>query len=320
MNQVSYAPTIHSRQREQFEEIFYPESDGKPMADNTLQFRWIMTIEGNLEVLFRDQPDVFVAGDLLWYPVEGNNQLRQAPDVLVAIGRPKGDRGSYRQWEEDNLPLHVVFEILSPGNRAAEMNQKFKFYERYGVEEYYIYDPDRGKLKGWLRHGSELSPIDPMAGWVSPRLGIRFELVEGELALYHPTGEQFIGYVELASQREHEHVWAEAQLILSEARTEQEQQAKERALQQVEQERRAKEHERLAKEQALQHAEQEWRAKEQERRAKEQERRAKELALQQAEQERQAKEQALQQAEQERQRANSLELELARLRAELARK
>jgi Uma2 family endonuclease len=37
----------------------------------------------------------------------------------------------------------VVFEILSPGNRLAEMMAKFEFYDRYGVEEYYIYDPDR---------------------------------------------------------------------------------------------------------------------------------------------------------------------------------
>jgi Uma2 family endonuclease len=50
-------------------EVDYPESDGKPMADNTKQFRWIVVIEQNLERLFADRPDVFIAGDLLWYPV-----------------------------------------------------------------------------------------------------------------------------------------------------------------------------------------------------------------------------------------------------------
>ncbi len=29
-------------------EIIYPDSDGKPMADNTKQFRWIVTIKENL--------------------------------------------------------------------------------------------------------------------------------------------------------------------------------------------------------------------------------------------------------------------------------
>ncbi len=55
--------------------IEYPDSDGQPMADNTVQFRWIQTLQGGLDVLFRDDPNVFVAGDLLWYPVEGDNTL-----------------------------------------------------------------------------------------------------------------------------------------------------------------------------------------------------------------------------------------------------
>jgi len=45
--------------------IIYPDSDGKPMADNTKQFDWITTLVGGLQVLFIDDPNVFVAGDLL---------------------------------------------------------------------------------------------------------------------------------------------------------------------------------------------------------------------------------------------------------------
>ena len=124
--------------------IMYPDSDGQPMAENTLQYEWIVTLKGGFEDVFRDDPDVFVAGDLLWYPVEGNNTLRQAPDTLVAFGRPKGYRGSYRQWVEGGIPPQVAWEVLSPGNRPGEMQKKFTFYEKYGVEEYYVYDPDRG--------------------------------------------------------------------------------------------------------------------------------------------------------------------------------
>ncbi|MBV8313575.1 MAG: hypothetical protein JOZ53_01315 [Planctomycetaceae bacterium] len=47
-------------------EVIYPDSDGQPMADNTLQFEWITTIKGGLEAVFRDDPNVFVAGELLW--------------------------------------------------------------------------------------------------------------------------------------------------------------------------------------------------------------------------------------------------------------
>lgn len=77
--------------------VIYPESDGLPMADNTRQMRWIVVLYGNLAALFREQPDVFVAGDLFWYPVQGHPEIVVAPDTLVVFGRPKGDRGSYRQ-------------------------------------------------------------------------------------------------------------------------------------------------------------------------------------------------------------------------------
>jgi Uma2 family endonuclease len=178
--------------------IVYPESDGQPMAENTKQFRWIVTIKENLELLFADRNDVFVAGDLLWYPVEGDNKTRQAPDALVVFGRPKGDRGSYRQWDEENIPPQVVFEILSPGNRLAEMIRKFKFYERYGVQEYYVYDPDSLELTGWLRQNGELLAIEAMNGWTSPLLHIRFVIEEGnELEIYRPDGQKFLTTLEL---------------------------------------------------------------------------------------------------------------------------
>lgn len=171
--------------------ITYPDSDGKPIADNTKQFRWIVTIKENLELLFGDRPDVFVAGDLLWYPVQGNNKLRQAPDAMVVFGRPKGDRGAYRQWNEDDTAPQVVFEILSPKNSWVDVLPAFKFYERYGVEEYYVYNPHKPELTGWVRHDDELTDIEEMNGWVSPRLQVSFVLGE-ELELYRPDGQRFL--------------------------------------------------------------------------------------------------------------------------------
>ncbi|MEW6498863.1 MAG: Uma2 family endonuclease [Cyanobacteriota bacterium] len=184
--------------------IIYPDSDGQPMADNTKQFELIVLIKKNLDLLFANDPNVFVAGDLLWYPVEGDNKTRQAPDAMVVFGRPKGDRGSYKQWEEDNIPPQVVFEILSPGNRLKEIAKKFKFYERYGVEEYYVYDPDGIELIGWLRSEEQLEVIEEMNGWVSPRLGVRFQLTSDNLEIYTPSGERFLTFVELAQLREQE--------------------------------------------------------------------------------------------------------------------
>jgi Uma2 family endonuclease len=196
--------TPHSR-----DEVIYPESDGLPMADNTLQFRWIVTIEGGLDAIYHNDPSVFVAGNLLWYPVEGNNKIRAAPDAMVVFGRPKGDRGSYLQWRENNIAPQVVFEVASPGNRAGQLTDKFQFYDRYGVEEYYLWDPDGLKLDGWRRERGHLTKIPDMNGWISPRLQVRFELVDGELQLYGPDGTRFATYVELALERDKEQQRAE---------------------------------------------------------------------------------------------------------------
>jgi Uma2 family endonuclease len=202
--------------------ITYPDSDGKPMADNTKQFRWILVIQQNLDWIFAQDPNVFVAGDLLWYPTAGNNKLRQAPDIMIVFGRPKGDRGSYQQWKEDNITPQVVFEILSPGNTQTEMNRKLVFYERYGVEEYYIYDPDKYDLSGWLRSESRLDLIEEMHNWVSPRCGIRFDCSGDELEIYRPDGQKFFSYLEIGQFLEQER-----------QRAEQERQRAEQAEQQV---------------------------------------------------------------------------------------
>jgi Uma2 family endonuclease len=191
-------------------DLLYPDSDGQPMSDNTKQFRWIVVLKENLEILFADRSDVFVAGDLLWYAVEGRPDIRVAPDAMVVLGRPKGDRGSYKQWQEDNIAPQVVFEILSPGNTVLEMNRKLLFYQRYGVLEYYVFDPDRLNLAGYVRtEGNSLEEIVQMQGWVSPLLGIRFELMEDDLTVYRPDGVRFLTSVELHERAEQEYQRAE---------------------------------------------------------------------------------------------------------------
>ncbi len=192
-------PTV-TAQRIDTSEIVYPESDGKPVADNTQQFHWLTVIQYNLDWLFARDPNVFVAGDLLWYPVEGNNQRSQAPDVMVVFGVPKGDRSSYLQWRENDIAPQVVFEIRSPSNRQTEFDRKQHFYDRYGVEEYYLYDPRPNDLSGWQRQGDRLEPIAEIATWTSPRLGIHFELTATTLNLYQPDRQPFATFREIQTR------------------------------------------------------------------------------------------------------------------------
>jgi Uma2 family endonuclease len=209
--------------------IIYPDSDGKPMADNTKQFDWIVKIKENLERIYRDNPHVFIAGDLFWYPVEGNNKIRTAPDAMVVFGRPKEHRGSYRSWEEAHIPPQVVFEILSPGNRRSEMNRKFQFYQEYGVKEYYILDPDRIRLDGWIRTDDTLLPIPDMTGWTSPLLKIRFELAADDLVIYCPDGTRFLSTLELDEISKSNQRKAESERLRAEAAIEREESERQRA-------------------------------------------------------------------------------------------
>ena len=145
---------------------------------------------------------------------------------MVVFGRSKGRRGSYRQWQEGNIAPQVVFEILSPSNTVDEMDRKLEFDDTDGVEEYYLYDPETFQFDGWLRQGEHRTRSWDIHSWVSPRLNVRFETGQGELAVYHPNGQPFLSSVEREQQREQE-----------QQRAEQEQQRAEQERQRAEQER-----------------------------------------------------------------------------------
>jgi hypothetical protein len=121
---------------------------------------------------------------------------------MVVFGRPKGDRGSYKQWLENQIAPQVVFEIISPGNTKAEMRRKWQFYQRFGVEEYYLYDPDANYLQGWWRRGGQLEMIPAIDNWQSPLLQIRFQLESPQLAIFYPDGSRFLTTLEIKQKAE----------------------------------------------------------------------------------------------------------------------
>jgi hypothetical protein len=164
------------------------------------QAEWMVMLFGNLSIVL----DCFVGMNNFWFPVEGEPEVRLAPDVYVAFGRPKGYRASYKQWEEANVPVTVVFEVLSPSNRGAEMEHKYNFYEEHGVEEYYIYDPDRNYLEAYVRKGTVFRRQWNVETFVSPRMGIRFDLSGDELVVYYPDGERFKTIEDLRAERARE--------------------------------------------------------------------------------------------------------------------
>ncbi len=92
------------------------------------------------------------------------------------------------------------------------------------LREYYLYDPQINELEGWQIIEGQLEVIEPMEGWISPRLGVRFELGEDGLEIYRPNGEKFLSYAELEEER-----------LLDRQRLQQESQRAEQANQRAEQ-------------------------------------------------------------------------------------
>jgi Uma2 family endonuclease len=234
-------------------ELVFPDSDGKPMAENTLQFDTIVTLKGNIEVIARST--AFVAADNLIYVDPRDPTARQAPDVYVAFGRPRGHRGSYKVWEEGNVFPQVIFEVLGPSNTPAEMEARRRFYFTHGAEEYYEFDPEAGTWIGFVRDRAtgRPEPVETMDGFVSPRLGMRFAFLPHELLVFRPDGSRFLSFQETYARAEAAHQRAEEAHHRAEAahqRVEAERQRTEEALRAEETQLRAEAERQRAERQA----------------------------------------------------------------------
>jgi Uma2 family endonuclease len=142
--------------------IVYPDSDGKPMAENDAQYRAIVNTRFALEQHYLDNQQIYVGADMLMYFEEGDVTKSVAPDVFVALGVPKHTRRTYLLWNEGKPP-DVVFEIASPGTWRADLGWKRGLYQGLGVREYILFDPSnaffRPLLQGYRLHDDIYQPV-----------------------------------------------------------------------------------------------------------------------------------------------------------------
>lgn len=103
----------HSQPRE----IYYPVADGAPMGETDFHISLIIELILTLRLHFAAAPDVYVAGDLMFYYVEGDPKKVVSPDVMVVRGVGKEKRRVYKLWEEERVP-EVVIEISSRKTRG----------------------------------------------------------------------------------------------------------------------------------------------------------------------------------------------------------
>ena len=129
--------------------IEYPESDGKPMGETDIHIEWMIRIRDILKYRYRDQR-VYVASYLLVYYEEGNPARYLVPDNFVVLDCDPGRRRTYRIWDEGKAP-DVVIEVTSLSTRREDESFKAQTYARFGVKEYFLYDPTSDYLDPPLR-------------------------------------------------------------------------------------------------------------------------------------------------------------------------
>lgn len=87
-------------------------------------------IEKTCEV-FAAPYDVIIDGD------KENSQNIVQPDLLVVCDKKKLESGKYCLGAPD-----LIIEILSPSTAKKDLLTKRKLYEKFGVKEYWIADPE----------------------------------------------------------------------------------------------------------------------------------------------------------------------------------
>jgi len=205
-------------------QILYPVDNGEPLSNDTEHLNWITFVKNGLEDWYGDRNDVFIAADLLWYPVEGRPDISKAPDVMVVLDHPAGPRSSFKQWEEKGRSPNVVFEFISKSNTAEEMMDKLEFYSEMGCDEFFVYDYRRGKISLFARSNGE-GLTQRFAGsdgtMVSACLGMTLGLdLDGKLWVRRPDGRLLETQREISRRADAEAERADAEAERADAEAE----------------------------------------------------------------------------------------------------
>ena len=195
------------------DEVEYPE--GNWIAQSVAHGDAVRQATTALHHHFRERQQVLVAMELMVYYQRGNNQAKLQPDVQVVFGVRRGDRSSFKVWEEGKAP-DFVLEVASPSTEGNDAEHKAWEYARIGVREYWRLDPQgslmENALEGYELSAGQYEPLQPVEGagrggalW-SRVLGLelRSQRQAGATVLVFVdprTGQEFDGTLEAAERR-----------------------------------------------------------------------------------------------------------------------
>jgi Uma2 family endonuclease len=193
-------------------DLFYPDTDGRPMAESDFQREPLSYAISALRRFFHDQDDIYVSGNLLIYYEQGNPKASVAPDVFVVRGAPGHDRRIYKLWEEPKAP-DFVLEITSNSSVSEDQGIKRGLYAFLGIEEYWQIDPTGDylipSLQGLRLTEGNYWPIpvrdsgDGTLIGASTVLGLELRNTGGQLHFHDPIQDRtLLTYAELAQAAE----------------------------------------------------------------------------------------------------------------------
>ena len=192
--------------------VEYPTSDGKPVAETERHYMCLVGAAFGIRKHLKGRDDVYVGSNLMVFDEPGNPRRHLSPDIFVAFGVKRGMRDLYKIWEE--APPAFVLEITSSSTRREDERTKRQRYARWGVGEYFMYDPYgewlKPALQGLELHGSRYRRMREVLlpngerGLRSECLGLGLWLKEFDLKLHDPATGQDLRTPEEEAQ------WADA--------------------------------------------------------------------------------------------------------------
>jgi Uma2 family endonuclease len=109
---------------------------------------------------------------------------------------PNVERSSYLLFREKVFP-QVIFEVASGKTWSSDLDTKFRFYESFGAEEYYVFDPEFAYLPSPLmafhRRDEKFVELEIENNRVfSPRLNLEIVQTENTFRLFNPQTNEYL--------------------------------------------------------------------------------------------------------------------------------
>jgi Uma2 family endonuclease len=200
--------------REELAKLELIDNDGEPMESDWHRDEMNFLIE-SVRWHHKGRTDYFVGGNMfIYFDVERTRKRNfRGPDFFYVSGRPiQPQRRWWAVWNEADRFPNVIVELLSPTTENEDRTTKFTIYEQtFRTPDYFLYDPDTGKLDGFHLVGGKYQALTPnehgrlwceeLQLWIGPWFGEFHSYKTTWLRFFHPDGRVALIGAEAERQR-----------------------------------------------------------------------------------------------------------------------